>query len=122
MRGPRENTRLDVSVVIPAHNEEGNIGPLMDQFAELAKGSRFNFEVVLVDDGSTDRTLARATDVQKNHRFIRLVSLPYRRGLTEALRAGFAAAGEAVAEADPQGLAVGLEAHRSSMNSRRMTH
>jgi glycosyltransferase involved in cell wall biosynthesis len=81
-----------VSVVIPAHNEEGNVGPLMDQFADLAKSSRFNFEVVLVDDGSTDRTLARATDVQKRHRFIRLVSLPYRRGLTEALRAGFAVA------------------------------
>jgi glycosyltransferase involved in cell wall biosynthesis len=92
MKLPHENSRLDVSVVIPAHNEEGNIGPLMDQFGELSRKCRFNFEVVLVDDGSTDRTLDRVSDAQKNHRFIRLVTLPYRRGLTEALRAGFAVA------------------------------
>ena len=92
MKRPHENPRLDVSVVIPAHNEEGNIGPLMDQFAELSRKCSFNFEVVLVDDGSTDRTQARVADAQKNHRFIRLVTRPYRRGLTEALRAGFAVA------------------------------
>ncbi len=92
MRRPYENPRLDVSIVLPAHNEEGNIGPLMDQFAELSRSCRFNFEVVLVDDGSTDKTLIRASEAQRAHRFVRVVSLPYRRGLTEALRAGFAAA------------------------------
>lgn len=92
MRRPYENPRLDVSIVLPAHNEEGNIGPLMDQFAELARNCRFHFEVVLVDDGSTDQTMARALEAQRAHRFVRVVSFPFRRGLTEALRAGFAAA------------------------------
>jgi glycosyltransferase involved in cell wall biosynthesis len=92
MRQPQDHSRIDVSVVVPAHNEEGNIGPLLDQFGEMARSARFTFEVVLVDDGSTDRTLAKVADGQKNHRFVRLVSLPFRRGLTEALRAGFAVA------------------------------
>jgi len=92
MKNPRDKSRLDVSVVMPAHNEEGNIGPLMGQFADLARNCRFNFEVVLVDDGSTDLTLTRAVDAQKKHPFLRLVTLPHRRGLTEALRAGFAVA------------------------------
>lgn len=83
---------VEVSVVIPAHNEEGNVFPLMDQFAELARRARFSLEVIVVDDGSRDRTLPRLVDAQRTHRFIKIVSLPRRRGLTEALQAGFSAA------------------------------
>ncbi|MEW5875821.1 MAG: glycosyltransferase family 2 protein, partial [Candidatus Zixiibacteriota bacterium] len=88
---PYQSGSVDVSIVVPAHNEEGNILPLMDQFGELARRARFSFEVVAVDDGSRDRTLPRLVDAQRVHRFIRIVSLPRRRGLTEALQAGFAA-------------------------------
>jgi glycosyltransferase involved in cell wall biosynthesis len=64
----------------------------MDQFGELARKARFSLEVVLVDDGSNDRTLPRAVEAQEHHRFLRIVSLPHRRGLTEALRSGFSVA------------------------------
>ncbi len=83
---------VEVTVVLPAHNEEGNVLPLMDQFGELARKARFTIEVVLVDDGSTDQTLPRAVEAQQKHRFLRIIALPYRRGLTEALRAGFSVA------------------------------
>jgi glycosyltransferase involved in cell wall biosynthesis len=89
---PHENPSIEVSVVLPAHNEEGNILPLMEQFGELSRKARFSFDVILVDDGSTDQTLPRAVEAQRQHRFLRIVSVPHRRGLTEALRAGFAAA------------------------------
>ncbi|HUU45439.1 MAG TPA: glycosyltransferase [Acidobacteriota bacterium] len=89
---PSKGQRIEVTVVVPAHNEEGNIVPLFEQFNELVNRARFSLEVVLVDDGSTDQTLPRAVEAQRKHRFVRIVSLPYRRGLTEALRAGFAVA------------------------------
>ncbi len=84
--------RIDVSVVVPAHNEEDNVRPLLEQFAELAQRSRFSLEVIMVDDGSTDRTLPRLVEMQKKHRFVHIVSVPTRRGLTEALQAGFSVA------------------------------
>jgi glycosyltransferase involved in cell wall biosynthesis len=89
MNRPYIGGKIDVSVVIPAHNEEANISPLLEQFSELARRIRFAFEVIIVDDGSTDKTLARLVDAQRVHRFLRVVSIPYRRGLTEALQAGF---------------------------------
>lgn len=91
MRQPSEG-RVDVTVVVPAHNEEGNIDALLEQFGELARKARFTLEVVFVDDGSTDRTLPRLVAAQQKYKFFKIVSLPYRRGLTEALRAGFAVA------------------------------
>lgn len=84
--------RPDVTVVVPAHNEEGNVDALLEQFDELARKARFTVEVVIVDDGSTDRTLPRLVAAQQKYKFFKIVSLPYRRGLTEALRAGFAVA------------------------------
>jgi len=92
MNRPYIGGKIDVSVVIPAHNEEANVGPLLEQFNELARRVRFGFEVIVVDDGSTDRTLARLVDAQRVHRFLRVVSIPCRRGLTEALQAGFGVA------------------------------
>ena len=43
MRRPQENPHVDVTVVMPAHNEEGNIGPLFEQFGELTRSARFTF-------------------------------------------------------------------------------
>lgn len=91
-RPPNEPTSVDVSVVLPAHNEEANILPLMEQFGELSRKARFSLEVILVDDGSTDQTMPRGVEAQNAHRFLRIVTLPHRRGLTEALRAGFSVA------------------------------
>ncbi|MBI3873243.1 MAG: glycosyltransferase family 2 protein [candidate division Zixibacteria bacterium] len=84
--------RVEVTVVVPGHNEQDNVAPLLDQFGELSRRARFTMEVVFVDDGSTDQTLPRVVDAQTRHRFVRIVALPSRRGLTEALRAGFSVA------------------------------
>jgi len=45
----------DVSIVVPARNEAGNIGPLIDGIAAACSG-RADFEIIVVDDGSTDAT------------------------------------------------------------------
>ncbi|RPI89751.1 MAG: glycosyltransferase, partial [Planctomycetaceae bacterium] len=50
-------TQKLVSVVIPALNEEGNLHAVYSRVAEIFSEVPFDFELVFVDDGSTDRTL-----------------------------------------------------------------
>ncbi len=78
-----------VSIVVPAYNEEENIPLLMEKFAELFDSSSFSGEVILVDDGSTDETLARAREYQGKLSFLKVVSHGSNRGITDALLTGF---------------------------------
>lgn len=78
-----------VSVFIPAHNEAGNITPVMESIAHCFAERALDGEVVLVDDGSTDTTRAEALACAV--RFPWLTVLSHRRnlGLTAAMRTGF---------------------------------
>jgi len=51
---------LLISVVIPAYNEEKAIGPVIDEVRESMDGSDYRYEILVVDDCSTDRTAAMA--------------------------------------------------------------
>ncbi len=53
---------MDLSVVIPAHNEAENVGPLLAEIGAALRPSGVAYEVVVVDDGSTDATSARARE------------------------------------------------------------
>lgn len=50
-------TAPDVSVIVPLYNEEGNVAELHQQLSEALRGR--SFELVMIDDGSTDATVAR---------------------------------------------------------------
>jgi dolichol-phosphate mannosyltransferase len=50
---------LDLSVVAPAHNEEDNVEPLVREIVAALDPLRIRYEIVIVDDGSTDGTRAR---------------------------------------------------------------
>ena len=45
-----------LSIVVPLYNEEENIGPFLDELFEVLSANDLTFEVVCIDDGSTDRT------------------------------------------------------------------
>ena len=47
---------MRVTVVIPCHNEEGNLPPLTQALREVAEAQKLPFEIILTDDASTDRT------------------------------------------------------------------
>ena len=78
-----------ISVIIPALNEEGNIPELCRQFDQMRQTSDYNFELVLIDDGSTDKTFDLITDAAKQYDFIKFGKHQFNLGLTEALKTGF---------------------------------
>lgn len=92
-----------LSVVIPVKDEAGNIGPLVEEI-EAALCGRIPFEIVYVDDGSTDGTRAEIVAAQALRPHLRLVVLARNAGKSEAQRAGVRAArGELVALMDGDG-------------------
>lgn len=84
--------RPEVSVVVPAFNEEGNLPLLAEKFAAMFAAAHFNGEVICVDDGSTDDTYAIALECQRRYAFWKVERHRANRGLTAALETGFAVA------------------------------
>ncbi|QUS54210.1 glycosyltransferase family 2 protein [Pseudovibrio brasiliensis] len=62
---------VDVSVVIPAKNERDNLPPLLDEIAEALK--EYRFEVIVVDDGSTDDSLDVLQQYAERNGFLRVI-------------------------------------------------
>jgi glycosyltransferase involved in cell wall biosynthesis len=84
---------LDVSVVMFAFNEEENVEPVLEEAATFLAGATLNWELILVDDGSSDRTAERAREVAARYEgHLRVVSYRSNRGIGHALRTGFAEA------------------------------
>ncbi len=90
-----------LSVVVPLFNEEDNVEPLYQELTEALAGLSGGYELLLVDDGSSDRTVAHLRQVCE--RDPRVKALRFRRnyGQTAAIQAGFdAARGELVVTLD----------------------
>jgi glycosyltransferase involved in cell wall biosynthesis len=81
-----------VSTIVPALNEEGNIDEFCRLYAEMLEKAPFKSELVFIDDGSTDGTLDKIIENTEKYDFIKFACHQRRRGLTEALHTGFAAA------------------------------
>jgi dolichol-phosphate mannosyltransferase len=80
---------LDVSIVIPVKDEAANLVRLASEIEAAMRTTRWSWECVWVDDGSTDETLAlimRLAAADRNHRF---VELERNYGQSAALAAGF---------------------------------
>lgn len=80
-----------VAVVVPVRNEAGNIAPLVAEIAAALQG-QWPFEVVYVNDGSTDGTEAELARLMALHPFLRRVRHKQSCGQSSAVRSGVAAA------------------------------
>jgi glycosyltransferase involved in cell wall biosynthesis len=79
---------VDLSVLIPVYNEVDNVGPLAEELAGVLDGSGIDYEVILVDDGSTDGTHARLEAIQARYpERVRVAFLRRNCGQTAALSA-----------------------------------
>lgn len=81
----------ELSVVVPAFNEQGNVGHLIDETAAALRG-RIAFEMVFVDDGSKDGTLAELRQAQARHPELRVLAHERQSGQSTAIRTGVKAA------------------------------
>lgn len=95
-----EPSRL--SLVVPMYNEEENAALLVQQIHEALKEYQAPWELILVDDGSHDRTVARLRDTQEEFgKHVRVVELQRNFGQTAAMQAGIdLARGEVVVTMD----------------------
>lgn len=88
---------MKLSVVIPARDEEGSIDETVGDIATALAGERIAFEIVVVDDGSSDRTAAHVLELMERFPGVRLVSNTGRHGFGMAVRTGLAqASGDAI--------------------------
>jgi len=85
-RVPRPD--LSVSVVVPCHNEEGNVAECARRVPDMGAGT----EIVFVDDGSADRTREAVMEAMAEDPRVRLVAYDTNHGKANAVRAGFDAA------------------------------
>ena len=80
---------LAFSVVIPVYNEEDNVRPLLVSLRDVMESLGQPYELIVVDDGSTDATRPRLRDLTVELRSLRVVQLRSNFGQTAALAAGF---------------------------------
>jgi len=90
-----------ISFVIPVYNEEENVPILFAEIRAVADTLACDYEVIFVDDCSTDKSLAEIRALVSRYPSVRCVSFPGNRGQSAALGAGFrAASGELIITMD----------------------
>ncbi len=80
---------MSLSVVIPVYNEEENIPVLYERLKKVLESLGEEYEIIFVDDGSSDRTLDILESIQKSDRHVVVLSLRRNFGQTAAFAAGF---------------------------------
>jgi glycosyltransferase involved in cell wall biosynthesis len=90
-----------LSIIVPLFNEEESVSPLLKQILEAARQFTFSFEIVLVDDGSTDRTWEIIEELAGEIKNLRAIKFRRNYGQTSAMVAGFSfAAGKIIVTMD----------------------
>ena len=79
---------MRLSVVIPAHDEEGAIAETVTEIVAALEREGVDYEVIVVDDGSTDATATRVARLAEVNPHVRCLTSPYRNGFGFAVRAG----------------------------------
>lgn len=82
---------IDVSVLVPAKDEAENLPLFMAQAAAAFDGGSVAYEVIVIDDGSSDETPRVLTELQRRYPFLRVVRHRRQRGIADALRTGYLA-------------------------------
>jgi glycosyltransferase involved in cell wall biosynthesis len=79
---------LDISIIVPAFNEEPNIAPLYRAIVGVPELSKLSFEILVVDDGSSDGTFDAARELAERDHRVRVLKFRHNCGQTSAMAAG----------------------------------
>lgn len=93
MSTPHTESRVPyLSIVIPAYNEEARITESLNEIADYLSSKDYTYEVVVTDDGSTDRTLEICREFAADHPWLRVIPCETNRGKGYAVRTGVVSA------------------------------
>jgi glycosyltransferase involved in cell wall biosynthesis len=81
--------RVDLSIVIPVLNEAGNLDPLYSQLIDVLTKTNKAYEIIFVDDGSTDSSFENLRKLHKQDDRVRVIRFRRRFGQSAAFSAGF---------------------------------
>src|SRR5713101_6609434 len=90
---------VDVSIVVPVRNEAENVAPLIAEIVS-ALGGRWSYEIIYVNDGSTDATAERLAAIMQQRPNLRQLRHANSTGQSAAVRSGGLAAGQRVGRKD----------------------
>jgi glycosyltransferase involved in cell wall biosynthesis len=79
---------MEISVIFPAYNETQRIGPVLRSFSNYLATHYNSFELIVVDDGSTDGTSQFVKDLRHEIPALHVLTLPQNRGKGHAVRVG----------------------------------
>jgi glycosyltransferase involved in cell wall biosynthesis len=82
-------TQLELSFVVPAYNEEDFIEEMLGSIDDVIAGKHIPYEILVVDDGSSDNTLARARRYAGKNGHVKVVSYRKNIGKGHAVKTGF---------------------------------
>jgi len=86
------NTMLQISVVIPLLNEEESLPELIEWIVRVMKEHKYTYEIILIDDGSTDNSWTVIENLKQEYNNIKAIKFLHNYGKAAALQVGFSEA------------------------------
>ena len=80
---------MKISIVVPIYNEEESVGTLYEKIAKTMEKLPHEYEIIAVDDGSTDNTLEKLKELASKDKRLKVISFKRNYGQTAAMFAGF---------------------------------
>src|SRR5947209_16379512 len=88
---------ISISIVIPAFNEEKRIATCLDRVIQYCTSQRWDFEIIVAEDGSKDNTVKIVNGFIEKDKRLRLISFPNRIGKGAAIRNAILTSGKKIA-------------------------
>ena len=93
-----------LSVIVPVLNEQDNLIPLHNELMRVLINMEVSYEIIFVDDGSTDNSFQELTKIHENNKATRIIQFRRNFGQSAAFAAGFdTAKGELILTIDADG-------------------
>jgi glycosyltransferase involved in cell wall biosynthesis len=83
---------MDISVIVPVYNEDESIGELRDWIAKVMDANNFSYEIIMIDDGSTDTSWKKIEHMSLEDQHVKGIKFRRNYGKSAALNEGFVAA------------------------------